>query len=280
VEDSLLALAVPGFDLIVGGHSHSELKQPVKVGGTWIVQAGDQGRFLGVDTLSFRAGKGITSLRGGLRPVVEGAAPPAEDVAALVAEQERRVQEELGGQVAVLEGDWTRDSRGESNIGNWLCAALRAETGAQAAFWNSGGIRKDLAAGPVTERDLWEISPFGNQVLVVPLSGARLRQVFADELRRGGLHMQFDGLRVGAAEDGGVGAILLAGKPVLEGGRYRVAMTDYVWSQLRQPEDSLLKVEATGRVDRDVLIDRARAEKTIKPVLDGRWGPGRPRGKG
>ena len=278
-SDSLLALAVPGFDLIVGGHSHTELRAPVRVGATWIVQAGDQGRFLGVDTLVVREGQGITSLRGGLLPVVEGAAEPAQDVAALVAAQESRVNTQLGAQVATLTADWRRESRGESNIGNWICAALRREAGAQVGFCNSGGIRKDLAAGPVTLRDLWEISPFGNQVLVVPLSGARIRQIFQDELRQGGLHLQFDGLRVGAGEAGAPGAVLVDGKPMTEEGRYRVAMSDYVWGQLRQPADSLLTPASTGRLDRDMLIDRARAEREITPVLDGRWGPGRARGK-
>jgi 2',3'-cyclic-nucleotide 2'-phosphodiesterase (5'-nucleotidase family) len=46
-KDMELASAVPGIDLIIGGHSHKILRDPVIVGRTAIVQAGYWGRFLG-----------------------------------------------------------------------------------------------------------------------------------------------------------------------------------------------------------------------------------------
>ena len=51
-EDAVLAAAVPGIDLIVSGHTHDSLTQPVQVGSTWIVTAGSYGRFLGELSLS------------------------------------------------------------------------------------------------------------------------------------------------------------------------------------------------------------------------------------
>jgi len=47
-EDSDLAMNVQGLDLIVGGHSHSRLKHPLKVNGTLIVQTGSNCENLGV----------------------------------------------------------------------------------------------------------------------------------------------------------------------------------------------------------------------------------------
>jgi 2',3'-cyclic-nucleotide 2'-phosphodiesterase (5'-nucleotidase family) len=276
-EDSLLALAVPGFDLIVGAHSHTVLEKPVRVGDSWIVQAGDQGRYLGVDTLDVVKGKGIVRIRGGLLPVLAGAAEPAPDVAELVAAQEREVDAQLGEVVADLAGPWQRDSRGESNLGNWLCAAIRLGTKADIGLWNSGGIRKDLPAGPVSRRDLWEIAPFGNEILVVPLSGGRIRSIFLDQVERGGQHLHFDGLRVTDDGQGRPDGFLVGGRPLEDQRRYRVALSDYVWDQLRQPADSLLAVTRTGLLDRDLLTARARDERVITPVLDGRWGPGEAR---
>ena len=46
-EDEKLAQEVKGIDVIVGGHSHSELKDGKKVGDTIIVQAGTKGEVLG-----------------------------------------------------------------------------------------------------------------------------------------------------------------------------------------------------------------------------------------
>src|SRR3974377_2254380 len=47
--DKRLAAAVPGIDVIVGGHSHTEIPKPLKMeNGTIIVQAGAYGVYRGV----------------------------------------------------------------------------------------------------------------------------------------------------------------------------------------------------------------------------------------
>ncbi len=52
-EDRLLAQNVPGIDIIVGGHSHTALEEPLWVGGTYIVQAGALLSHLGVLEIGF-----------------------------------------------------------------------------------------------------------------------------------------------------------------------------------------------------------------------------------
>lgn len=47
-EDRKLASACPNFDLILGGHSHNELRQPERIGKTFICQAGAFGKSVGV----------------------------------------------------------------------------------------------------------------------------------------------------------------------------------------------------------------------------------------
>lgn len=46
--DRELATAVEGIDVIFGGHSHTVLEQPERVGSTWICQGGSHGRYVGV----------------------------------------------------------------------------------------------------------------------------------------------------------------------------------------------------------------------------------------
>lgn len=46
-EDEILAKEVPDLDLIVSGHTHSELKEPIQHGNTYIVSCGEYGRNLG-----------------------------------------------------------------------------------------------------------------------------------------------------------------------------------------------------------------------------------------
>ena len=45
-------------------------------------------------------------------------------------------------------------------MGRWQTDAFRAATGAQIAFQNPGGLRRDWLPGPLTLRDLWETNPF------------------------------------------------------------------------------------------------------------------------
>ncbi len=46
-EDELLAKAVPDLDLIISGHTHSELQKVIRHGNTYIVSCGEYGRNLG-----------------------------------------------------------------------------------------------------------------------------------------------------------------------------------------------------------------------------------------
>ncbi len=62
-EDRELAREVAGIDVIVGGHCHTTLHQPVLEGTTIIVQAGSLGRFLGQLELAYNTGTGAVRVR-------------------------------------------------------------------------------------------------------------------------------------------------------------------------------------------------------------------------
>jgi len=57
-EDVLLAEKVPEIDVIVSGHTHSKLDQPIVIGDTYICSAGEYGQNLGTITLQ-QESKGI-----------------------------------------------------------------------------------------------------------------------------------------------------------------------------------------------------------------------------
>lgn len=46
--DQKIAEACPTLSVILGGHSHTVLEQPTRIGDVWIVQGGSHARFLGV----------------------------------------------------------------------------------------------------------------------------------------------------------------------------------------------------------------------------------------
>jgi 5'-nucleotidase len=61
-QDQALAAATGNIDLILGGHSHSVIETPMRVGRTWICQGGSHGRFYGRYEWSLAGG-----VKGGLR---------------------------------------------------------------------------------------------------------------------------------------------------------------------------------------------------------------------
>lgn len=63
-QDRLLAEACPEVDVVLGGHSHTVLEAPEKVGRTWVCQGGSHGRFVG------RYAWDGSTLTGGLVPLV------------------------------------------------------------------------------------------------------------------------------------------------------------------------------------------------------------------
>ena len=53
-EDELLAKAVDGIDVIISGHTHTTLAEPIQVGDTWIVSCGEYSKNLGVVTMAYK----------------------------------------------------------------------------------------------------------------------------------------------------------------------------------------------------------------------------------
>lgn len=62
----------------------------------------------------------------------------------------------------------------ETNLGDLCADAYRTLSGADVAFVNGGGIRKDIAAGDITMDDIYSVHPFGNEMCVVEVTGQQI----------------------------------------------------------------------------------------------------------
>lgn len=56
-------------------------------------------------------------------------------------------------------------------MGNLVADVIRARTGAQISFMNSGGLRKDVPPGFITQGDVIEALPFGNTISTFQIRG-------------------------------------------------------------------------------------------------------------
>ncbi len=194
-----------GVDLILGGHSHTFMKEPETVNGIPIAQAGfgskQIGRFdLRVDTAENR----LASWEWRLDPVNERTA--SRDPA--VEEQIRRFKsvtdQKYNRVVTRLRKRLTHPARNrETELGDLLAECVRDAMDLDVMLFASGGIRTSALGPVVTYSDLTECFPFNDALFMAKVTGEQLRRMFVymlrDEALDGG-HTEFyqisDGLRV------------------------------------------------------------------------------------
>jgi len=176
-EDKELAAAVPELHLIVGGHSHTLIPEPLQIGKTWVVQAGALLQYLGILELGFDRATGtlrmLNAERGTpyVRPLsseVPDDAAMAADVAAYQAALDAKIADWTAGRVADVRTilsttDFALPASPElqeTPMGNYVTDAIRAgvaeATGkpVDVAFMANGVIRGSFPAGPIPFYDL------------------------------------------------------------------------------------------------------------------------------
>lgn len=289
-RDRVLArlLAGDGLDVIVGGHSHTRLAEPVVEAGVIIVQAGSGLRYLGRLDLRLAAGR-VTHHRGELILLTADAETDApEHVRGLVDHFDQQVAAVYGRQIGRLTADLRRHSSRQSALGSWLCDVLRAHAGADIAVINSGGIRKHLLRGPLTKLDIHEVLPFGNTLVVHQVPGTSLRAIILANARAAETNaygiLQVSGIEyryrlAAVVEPNGdnksveLVSVLVAGKPLADDRIYTVAMPDYVSAMgevFLAGADLGPRVE-TGEILADIVIQSlAQGDAVITPPRMGR----------
>jgi 5'-nucleotidase len=181
-EDVALASAVPGIDVVFGGHSHSYLDAPVRVNDTFVVAGGERGTHLmRLDLATDAAGRiDPRSVRYEMVPVGD-AVPGAPDVEAALAAFRDSLPEAVV--LGTTEVPWDLSSSavrgGESPVANLVNDMMREKFGVDVVLNNAGAFRGKMVyePGPVTDAMLRSIDEFGNQAILLTLDGAHLKEV-------------------------------------------------------------------------------------------------------
>ena len=164
--DSVLAAAVPGIDLIVGGHDHKVVTPPSLVNGTALVQAGSYGSHVGVTRVVVdRDSRRVVAVSGEVVPAWQMSTRD-EEVAGLVAHWEEQVSERVDVAISRTDHKWALEE-----MYDFVEHVLRMQSGADVGYYNQGGIRAAFAPGAILIRHIWNTLPFGNPVAVVTIRG-------------------------------------------------------------------------------------------------------------
>lgn len=241
VTSDRIAKAVPGFDVIIDGHSHTTLPKGMKVGKTLICQTGCHGYDLGKVELVVKDHK-LRKVKASLldRPAVEKLAQkPDAGVEQALIEIKAQAEQEFQKVVAESPRELTAEREivrtREAELGNLAADALRHATGADIGIINGGSLRKNLPQGQVTEGDILSIFPFANMVKKVELDGKAVQAMlehsveylpatFGGYLDVSGLTFE---LNPKAKPGSRVSNVLVQGSPLDLNKKYSVAVNDF-----------------------------------------------------
>ena len=179
-EDVEMAQEVDDIDLIIGGHTHTHLFEPLVINNTPIFQAGSEGRFVGRIDLEFTEGK--LNLKKGQLAVIDDKIPGDMAIQAEIEIYESEIISKVFGQLGlepgkpIVETDFDvlfneQTNLETSNLGamvadavNWYVNETRPNDISLAV---AGLIRDQIVQGSTGKQlanDIFRISPLGSGV--------------------------------------------------------------------------------------------------------------------
>jgi len=303
-NDLELAKQVEGIDVIVGGHTHSKLSEPVfdNTGDepTVIVQANEYNKFLGTLDVTFDAdGKVIVPKTTGKLLDISTYAEDAETAQILntkykpaISEKEKTV---VGTAAVDLIGGNPPARTGETNLGNFIADGMLAKAktinpDTVIAVQNGGGVRTTLNAGNITLADVFKVLPFGNALGIMDLTGDEIKaaleysvkdapNAFGGFLQVSGLKFTYDSSKPAGQK---VQTIEVKGKDgsytALDLTKHYYVATNVFTAKGGDGFTMFAKAYAEGRVSEPGFVDwemfndyiAAQPNKTVNPQVEGR----------
>jgi 5'-nucleotidase len=176
-EDVQLAKAVPGIDVVIGGHTHTELQEPILVNGrTPVVQTGKYGENLGELVITLDGNKlQVESYK--LHPIddsIAGDKAIADEIEkikktvteAVFASRGYRIDQPLAVAPRDLPNTFTDIAAG-TLLANLVTDAFRKATKADIGFTANGLMRSPLTrgkSGVQTVYDVFAVAPLGDGI--------------------------------------------------------------------------------------------------------------------
>ncbi len=237
-KEQELAGLFPRIPLILGGHSHTGLpggwRHPDT--GVWYFQTfGKASAINRVDLVFSARSHKLLELSGELVGLNCEDYPPDENAQKIFTPY----REDIGRIMDVRVGKSTiplTRNRGflSSPVGNWVTDRMRTRTGANIALTNKTGLRTDIPAGEIFRRNLFELSPFGNTLVTMELTGTQIRQGLEYNLSQDKFVLEVSGMSYTHDERRPVGNRLIEawvdGQPLVDSRIYRVVTNDFLAS--------------------------------------------------
>ena len=233
--DKGLAKKTKHIDMIIGGHSHTTLRNAVYVTDTDgdqvpIVQTGSKGLNLGYAKIKLDD-KGKPSFTYKLIPVnsrLDNRVDPT--FSSIIEDYAAEVKEKMDVKLGYAPYNINRGTP-ESALGNltadgliWMAKQFH-NVDADVAVYNTGGVRANISKGNVTLGDVYAVYPFDNVLSIVTITGSKLKKLMYKVPNS--LYVNA-GVKIIAQESGWVDSITINGKSIDNNKNYTVATIDFI----------------------------------------------------
>jgi sulfur-oxidizing protein SoxB len=271
--DLKLAARVTGIDVILGGHTHDAVPEPVAIanrdGRTLVTNAGSNGKFLAVVDLDVRDGK-MRDCRYRLLPVFADLLKPDAEMAALIRRTRAPFEQRLSEKLAVTEGLLYRRGNFTGTFDQLILDALMEVKGAEVAF--SPGFRWGATLLPgqaiTLEHVIDQTAITYPHTVVNDMTGGAIKNLLEDVCdnlfnpdpyyQQGGDMVRVGGMRYRCEPAQKIGRrisnMTLNGRPVEAGRTYKVAS----WAPVA--------AGASGEPVWDVVARYLRAKRIVRSV--------------
>lgn len=275
---------VDGIDVIIDGHSHTQLDNGMVKKTTLVAQTGAHGYNLGEVTLLVDKDGKVKTKYAKLQPYKKMKYIHAnQDVLDVVNEYTEANKEVLGQKVGETEVDLdgVRENvrTGETNLGDFISDAMKDAIGADVTITNGGGIRDSLAKGEITKGGVLTVFPFTNFLVKIEVTGADIKAALehglSDTPNQAGKFPQIAGMTVkydsSKAAGEKVTEVLVNGEALDPDKTYQLATNDFmaIGGDGYEMFKGKTRTEERGLIS-DIFENSIKEKGTINPSTDGR----------
>lgn len=232
--DAELASMIDGIDIILSGHSHDRIEQPITVNNTIVVQAGSSSSFLGKLDLIFEDGKIISSQYELI--AVDESYPEDDEMARLIADILEPFSQERNNIVGSTQSILHRMTLNEAPMDQLITDAYMHAFDSDIAFSHGWRYGTPIPKGEITEYDLHTIIPTNPEMFTMEMTGEHLLHALEKNLemvfsrdpfkQKGGYILRSSGLFMAFKpynpEGNRIQKLLIGGKEVELSKKYKV----------------------------------------------------------
>ncbi len=187
-EDIKMAEMLPkeaGVDLIIGGHTHTLMEEPMVVNGIPIVQAGCGTDQVGEAELLFdEATKALKGFSWKTVPITESLCPIDEQVAGSLDTYKNETDEKYAQIITTFARQLTHPARNqETELGNLFADVMQDGSSFDIMLLASGSMRKKELGPVLRVQDFKEFFPYDDALHMIEVTGAELRKMISYMLR-------------------------------------------------------------------------------------------------